>query len=131
MIIISASGMLTGGRVLHHLKAFAPFAENTILLTGFQAAGTRGEALMHGAEEIKIHGEYIPVKARVENIDNTSAHADYSEIIEWLRSSGIKPRKVFVTHGEPAAADEMRRRLIENFGWECFVPEAEERITLE
>jgi metallo-beta-lactamase family protein len=131
MIIISASGMLTGGRVLHHLKAFAPFAENTILLTGFQAAGTRGEALMHGAEEIKIHGEYIPVKARVENMDNTSAHADYSEIIEWLRISGIKPRKTFVTHGEPAAADEMRRRLIENFGWECFVPNAEERITLE
>lgn len=131
MLILSASGMLTGGRILHHVKAFAPFSQNTILLTGFQAAGTRGEALQNGAEQIKIHGEYVPVKAQIKILDNTSAHADYGEIIEWFQKSKIQPRQVFVTHGEPSAADELRRRLTENFGWNCSVPELGAKVRLE
>lgn len=130
MLILSASGMLTGGRVLHHLKAFAPFPENMILLTGFQAVGTRGATLQQGAEEIKIHGEYIPVRAQVKILDNMSAHADYGEIIQWLTKASLKPKRVFVTHGEPAAADELRRRLAENFGWNCYVPEHDETVTI-
>lgn len=131
MLIISASGMLAGGRVLHHLKTFAPYEQNTILLTGFQAAGTRGEALQHGADEIKIHGQYVPVKAHVKVLDNMSAHADYSEIIQWFSQGKINPKKVFVTHGEPSSADELRRRLTESFGWNCFVPELSETVRLE
>lgn len=131
MLIISASGMLTGGRILHHLKAFAPHPQNTILLTGFQAAGTRGDALERGAEEIKIHGEYIPVKAQVKVLHNMSAHADYKEIIQWFSDSKITPQKVFVTHGESSAADELRRRLTEFFGWQCFVPTQDEIVRLE
>lgn len=131
MLIISASGMLTGGRVLHHLKAFAPHPENTILLTGFQAAGTRGDALIAGVHELKIHGEYVPVRASVKVLDNMSAHADYKEIIEWFKQAKIKPRKVFVTHGEASAADELRRRLTESFGWQCEVPEQGEQVVLE
>jgi len=131
MLIISASGMLSGGRILHHLKAFAPYAQNTILLTGFQAAGTRGEALERRAPEIKIHGEYVPVNAQVKVLDNMSAHADYKEIINWLSQSKIQPKQVFVTHGEPSAADELRRRLSEAFHWNCMVPEPGEKITLE
>lgn len=131
MVIISASGMMTGGRVLHHLKAFAPHPENTILLAGFQAAGTRGEALERGAEEIKIHGAFVPVKAQVRVLDNISAHADYQEIIQWFSESKIHPRKVFVTHGEPSAADEFRRRLSDRFGWDCTVPESAEKVRLD
>jgi metallo-beta-lactamase family protein len=131
MLIISASGMLTGGRILHHLKAFAPFAQNTILLAGFQAAGTRGEALERGANEIKIHGEYVPVKAQVKTLHNLSAHGDYQEVIKWFSDSKIHPKKVFVTHGEPSAANEFRRRLTESFGWQCFVPIQNETARLE
>ena len=131
MLIISASGMLTGGRVLHHLKAFAPFPQNTILLSGYQAVGTRGEALEKGADEIKIHGEYIPVKAQVKVLDNMSAHADYKEIIQWLTESKIQPKKVFVTHGDPSAADGLRRRLSETFGWDCVVPSHQDIVKLE
>lgn len=131
MLIVSASGMLTGGRVLHHLKAFAPYPENTILLSGYQAAGTRGEALEHGAQEIKIHGEYIQVKAQVRSLPNMSAHADYGEILEWLSGSDIHPKKTFITHGEPAASDELRRRLGEAFKWNCFVPDGGSSVRLE
>ncbi len=131
MIIISASGMLSGGRVLHHLKAFAPNERNTILLSGYQAAGTRGDALMNGATEIKIHGEYVDVKAQVKILNNISAHADYKELIEWFKNSKINPKRVFIAHGEPAAADELRRRLEETFKWNCYVPSLNEKIHLE
>jgi metallo-beta-lactamase family protein len=130
MIIVSASGMVTGGRVLHHLKAFAPDARNMILLPGFQAAGTRGAALASGATEVKIHGEYVPVRAEVVKMDSMSAHADYSEILEWLRGFKRAPKHTFVTHGEPAAADEMRRRIEETLGWAVSVPEYRERAVL-
>jgi metallo-beta-lactamase family protein len=130
MLIISASGMLTGGRILHHLKAFAPYEQNTILLTGFQSAGTRGEALLNNAEEIKIHGQYVQVKAQVKVLSDISAHADYKEIIQWFSASKIDPERVFVTHGEVSAADELRRRLTETFRWNCNVPVQDEVIRL-
>ena len=130
MIIVSASGMATGGRVLHHLKAFAPDPRNMILFTGFQAAGTRGAALVGGADAVKIHGEYVPVRAEVVNRDSLSAHADYIEILAWLRGFPRPPEKTFITHGEPAAADELRRRLTESLGWPCSVPEYLERAIL-
>ena len=123
MIIVSASGMATGGRVLHHLKAFAPDARNMIVLPGFQAAGTRGASLAAGATEIKIHGDYVPVRAEVVKMDSMSAHADYTEILEWLRGFKRPPKHTFVTHGEPSAADEMRRRIEETLGWTVSVPE--------
>lgn len=131
MLIISASGMLTGGRVLHHLKTFAPYDKNTILLTGFQAAGTRGEALERGSEEVKVHGEYIPVRAQVKVLDNMSAHADYKELIEWFSKSKIRPRRVFITHGEPSAADDLRRRLTETFHWDSYIPSQDEKLVLD
>lgn len=130
MLIISASGMLSGGRILHHLKAFASDPNNCILLSGFQAAGTRGEALQNGAQEIKVHGEYIPVRAQVQTLQNLSGHADYSEIIHWLGEAELKPKKVFVNHGEVSAADEFRRRLTETFDWNCVVPVDGERFQL-
>lgn len=123
MIIIAASGMLTGGRILHHMKAFSADARNTILLTGYQAPGTRGSDLEKGARKIKIHGSYYPVAARVKTLRNVSAHADYQEMLTWLAASAINPKKVYLTHGEPAAADGLRRRISENLGWHCEIPE--------
>jgi metallo-beta-lactamase family protein len=130
MIIVSASGMATGGRVVHHLKAFAPDPRNMIVLPGFQAAGTRGAALAAGAEAIKIHGEYVPVRAEVVKMDNLSAHADYTEILQWLRGFKRPPKRTFVTHGEPAAADELRRRIEETLGWAVSVPGQGEQAQL-
>lgn len=130
MIIVSASGMATGGRVLHHLKAFAPEPRNMILLPGFQAAGTRGAALASGADAIKIHGQYVPVRAEVVKLDGMSAHADYAEIMQWLGAFKSPPRCTFVTHGESAAADELRRRIEETLGWTVRVPEHGETVSL-
>ena len=130
MIIVSASGMATGGRVLHHLKAFAPDARNMVVLPGFQAAGTRGAALASGATEVKIHGSYVRVRAEVVKMDSMSAHADYTEILDWLRGFKRPPRHTFVTHGEPAAADEMRRRIEETLGWSVSVPEYGDEASL-
>ena len=131
MIIVSASGMATGGRVVHHIRAFAPDPRNMILFPGFQAAGTRGAAMTGGAEAVKIHGEYVPVRAEVVRMDSLSAHADYAEIIGWLAGFGRPPRAVFVTHGEPAAADEMRRRVRDALGWNCTVPGLGDSVVLE
>lgn len=130
MIIIAGSGMATGGRVLHHLKAFAPDKRNTVLFTGFQAGGTRGAAMLNGAEAVKIHGEYVPVRAEVASIANLSGHADYAETLDWLRQFQAPPRQVFVTHGEPAAADALRRRIEEDLGLSVQVPEHLERAVL-
>jgi metallo-beta-lactamase family protein len=123
MVIISASGMATGGRVLHHLRAFAPDPKNTILFVGFQAAGTRGAAMLAGARDIKIHGQYVPVRAEIAVIGNLSAHADYAEILAWLRNFRRPPRQTFITHGEPVAADALRHRIEEDLHWSCRVPE--------
>jgi len=130
MIIISASGMATGGRVLHHLKRFLPDERSAVLLVGYQSAGTRGRSLADGVEELKIHGQYVPVRAKVHKLDALSAHADYAEIIAWLRQSSIAPGRTFVTHGEPAAADALRRRLRDELGWETLVPDHASRFAL-
>lgn len=122
MVVISASGMATGGRILHHLKRFLPDQRNTVLLVGYQAAGTRGRSLAEGADELKIHGEYVAVRARVAQVQGLSAHADYREMIDWLAASKIAPRRVFVTHGEPSAAEALRRRLTDDLGWNVVVP---------
>lgn len=123
MVIIAASGMATGGRVLHHLKAFASDSRNTILFAGFQAGGTRGAAMIGGIDAIKIHGEYVPLRAQVLQIDNLSAHADGNEILAWLSNFDAPPRHTFITHGEPAAADTLRRRIEEKLHWHCSVPD--------
>lgn len=130
-VIISASGMATGGRVLHHLKRYAPDPRNTILFSGFQAAGTRGAAMVGGADKIKIHGEYIPVRAEVQNLPMLSAHADADEIIAWLGQFEKAPKMTFISHGEPTASDELRRRIEEELGWPCRVPEHLEKAVLQ
>lgn len=122
MVIIAGSGMATGGRVLHHLSRYAPDARNTIALVGYQAAGTRGAALAAHEPTLKIHGEYVRVRAQVESITALSAHADYEEILRWLGTMQRAPVRTFVTHGEPAAADAMRRRIAERLHWPCEVP---------
>ena len=129
MIIISASGMATGGRVLHHLKARAGNPRNTILFVGYQAGGTRGAALLGGAREIKIHGRYVSVAAEVASIQNLSAHADWQGILAWLGQIPA-PQWIFITHGEPAAADALRLRLHERLGWQAQVPIHGERVRL-
>lgn len=131
MIILSASGMASGGRVVHHLKAFATKSNNTILFVGFQAAGTRGAAMLDGVESIKIHGEYIPVRASVELISNLSAHADYMEILDWLGGFETPPKKTFIVHGEPVAADSMRRHIEEKLNWHVEVPEYLQTVKLD
>jgi metallo-beta-lactamase family protein len=131
MVIIAASGMATGGRVVHHLKAFAPDPRNTILFSGFQAGGTRGATILSGAESVKIHGEYVPIRAEVAAINNLSAHADCIEILGWLRHFAHPPRATFITHGEPAAADALRRRIEEQLGWRARVPDYLERVVLK
>lgn len=125
-VVISASGMATGGRVLHHLKVFAPEPRNTILFAGYQAAGTRGASIRGGARSVKIHGGYVPIRAEVGMLENLSAHADYEEILDWLSAMPGPPRRTFVTHGEPVAADAMRLRIEERLGWEVRVPEYRE-----
>ncbi|MBY0399866.1 MBL fold metallo-hydrolase, partial [Myxococcota bacterium] len=117
------SGMATGGRILHHLRRFLPDERSAVLIVGFQAAGTRGRALAEGAQELKIHGQSVPVRARIAQIQGLSAHADYAEMLDWLRKSALAPRRAFVTHGEPAAADAFRRRLRDEFGWDAVVPQ--------
>jgi metallo-beta-lactamase family protein len=122
-VIVSASGMATGGRVVHHLKAFAPDRRNTILLAGYQAAGTRGAALLAGATDLKIHGERVPVRAEVVSLGSLSAHADRGELLRWIGKLPRAPRQVFVTHGEPVAADSLRQAIEEQHRWPCRVPE--------
>jgi metallo-beta-lactamase family protein len=131
MIILSASGMATGGRVVHHLKAFAPDPKNTILFAGFQAAGTRGALLIDGATSVRIHGEEVPVRAYVDQISNLSAHADHVEIIEWLKGFRSPPKMTFITHGEPTAADMMRSHVERQLKWRVHIPDYLETIELE
>ncbi|HWT39447.1 MAG TPA: MBL fold metallo-hydrolase [Paraburkholderia sp.] len=131
MVIIAGSGMATGGRVLHHLRLYAPDPRNTIALVGFQAAGTRGAALAAHESSIKLHGEYVRVRANVQSIASLSAHADYRELLQWLSSLTAPPVRTFVTHGEPVAADAMRRRISETLGWTCEVPVYQQTVELE
>ncbi|MCA1409249.1 MBL fold metallo-hydrolase [Ensifer sp. IC3342] len=129
-VIISASGMATGGRVLHHLKRFAPERRNAILFAGFQAAGTRGAAMVGGAQSIRIHGEEVPVRAEVHNLSMLSAHADADEIIKWLGGFAVPPRETFICHGEPSASQALRSRIETELGWNCRAPVYLEKVVL-
>ena len=130
-IIVSASGMATGGRILHHLKNYLPDRRSTIVLAGFQAGGTRGAALRDGASELKIHGQYVPVHAEVVSLDMFSAHADRDELLRWLIGFEQAPKQTFVVHGEPAQSDAFRHSINERLGWNTRVPEHLERAELE
>jgi metallo-beta-lactamase family protein len=121
-VIISASGMATGGRVLHHLKAMAPHPKHSIVFPGFQVAGTRGAKLVEGATEVKIFGEYVAVKAQVSHLEGFSGHADATELMHWMQGFEQAPRETFVVHGEPAAADALRSRIADELGWRVHVP---------
>ncbi len=122
LVIISASGMATGGRVLHHLKRRLPDPRATVLLPGFQSAGTRGRALQEGAPTVRIHGEDVPVRARVETLHGFSAHADREEILRWLSAFEVPPRHTYVVHGEPRAADALAEAIRVRLGWPTSVP---------
>lgn len=129
-IIISASGMATGGRILHHLKNIAPDDRNTLLFAGFQAPGTRGATIIGGIDRVKIHGEYVPIRAHVEHLDYLSAHADQPELIDWLKAFSHAPQRVFITHGEPDSADALRLAIQDEIGWQAHVPSYLETVTL-
>ena len=130
-VIVSASGMATGGRVLHHLKELLPDARNTVLLPGFQAEGTRGDALVTGAEAVKIHGAYVPVRARVVQFDFLSAHADQAGLIAWVQACEGDPREIHLTHGNPRASDALRRLLQERMKAPVNVPEYRDEVDLD
>lgn len=130
MIIISASGMLTGGRILHHVARFGPDPRNAILLPGFQAAGTRGQALLHGADDLKIHGRRVDIRAQVVHLDVFSAHADRVGLLHWLGACRERPRGVFLVHGEPVAADALRQRIEDSLGLSVRVPDLGDTVEL-
>jgi metallo-beta-lactamase family protein len=131
-VIISASGMMTGGRVMHHALRLVPNPEATIVFVGFQAAGTTGRRILDGEPEVKILGQWVPVRCRIAKIGGFSAHADYSEVLQWLEKmeSGI-PSRTFLTHGEPEAANAMAGHIKDRFGWNVHVPQYGERVELQ
>jgi metallo-beta-lactamase family protein len=130
-IVISSSGMATGGRVLHHLKDALPQPRNTVLLVGFQAVGTRGRQLLDGVSSVKIHGQQIPVHARIEYIGSMSAHADSAEILRWLGGFKMPPQRTFLVHGEPQAMEALRGTIVAKLGWSVHMPHLDEVVTLE
>jgi metallo-beta-lactamase family protein len=129
-IIISASGMATGGRVLHHLKQMLPDARNTVLFVGYQAAGTRGRLMVDGAHTVKIHGQDIPIAARVVKNDQMSAHADSAEILRWLRQFKRAPARTFLVHGEVDAMSALAATITKELGWNTYMPQHRERVVL-
>jgi len=129
-VVISASGMAEGGRVLHHLKAALPNAQNTVLFAGYQAAGTRGRRLVDGEKSVKIHGEWIPVAAQIEKIDSMSAHADSNELMRWLGGFKRPPAQTFLVHGEPVAQDTFGARIQKELGWAWKAPQHGEKVEI-
>lgn len=130
-IIISASGMVSGGRILHHLKGLLPRSENAVVLAGYQAIGTRGRQLLDGATTIKIHGRYLPVRAEVVDVPTFSVHADAAEVIAWLAQAPRPPQVCYVVHGEPDAAEALRDRIHQQLGWTAVAPQLGERVRLD
>jgi metallo-beta-lactamase family protein len=130
-IIIAGSGMASGGRVVHHLERFLPDPTCSVALVGFQAAGTRGRSLLEGAESLKMHGRYVPVRAEVADLTGFSVHADASELLDWLRTADHEPQGVFVVHGELEASTALRRRIAAELGWNAVVPRDRERLDLQ
>lgn len=131
VLIISASGMATGGRVLHHLRQRLPDPRTTVLLVGYQALGTRGRTLQDGAASVRIFGEGVPVRARVETIHGLSAHADSEGLMRWLRTATRPPRRVFVVHGDPEPAKTLAERIRAELGWEATVPAYRDRVPVD
>jgi metallo-beta-lactamase family protein len=127
-IIVSASGMASGGRVVHHLKHLLPDPRNTVVLVGFQAMGTRGRALRDGADELKMHGRYVPVRAEVVDVEGFSVHADSDDLIAWLASGPDEPDVVYVVHGEPEASTALARRVRDELGWMAVAPQHDEIV---
>jgi metallo-beta-lactamase family protein len=130
-VIISASGMMTGGRVLHHARRILPDHNATIVFVGYQAAGTTGRRILDGQREVKIMGQFVPVRCKIERIGGFSAHADWKEVLRWLEGLPAAPRRVFNTHGEPEAAEAMRDHIAERFGWRVDVPQYGDKVELE
>ena len=130
-IIISASGMMTGGRVLHHARRILPDRNATIVFVGYQAAGTTGRRILDGQREVKIMGQFTPVNCHIERIGGFSAHADWKEVLRWLEGLPAAPRRVFNTHGEPDAAQAMRDHIAERFGWRVEVPQYGDKVELD
>jgi metallo-beta-lactamase family protein len=128
-IIISASGMATGGRVVHHLEHMLPDEKNTVILVGYQALGSRGRSLEEGAAEIKMHGKFVPVRAHIAKVESFSVHADADELIEWL-GKAAKPGKIFVIHGEQGAQEAMANRIVDQLNWNAIVPKPSQVIAL-
>jgi metallo-beta-lactamase family protein len=129
-IVIASSGMATGGRVLHHLEAALPDPRNTVLFVGFQAAGTRGRTLCDGAKQVKLHGHFVPVEARIERSDSMSAHADAGEIMRWLSGFGRPPSMTYLVHGEPAPLEALAARIAAERQWPVHVARYLERVDL-
>ncbi len=127
-IVISASGMATGGRVLHHLAHGLADPRNTVLFVGFQAAGTRGRQLIEGAPEVRMFGQFVPVHARIEKLNGMSAHADASEIVKWLRTFPKAPGVTYLVHGEPTAQDTLKTRLESELAWNVQIPRYGDRV---
>jgi metallo-beta-lactamase family protein len=130
-IVISASGMASGGRVVHHLAHQLPDRRNCVVLTGYQAEGTRGRQLADGARQVKIHGRYVPVRAEVVALTDFSVHADAHETLDWLSRAPVPPRTVYVVHGEPRSAAALARRVWEELGWTAVVPRYGERVLVD
>lgn len=131
MIILSASGMLEGGRILHHIKTFGPDANNAIIFTGYQAAGTRGRALSSGVKDIKIHGEMVSILAEIKFIGSLSAHADKQQLIEWMSQLSEAPKRVFITHGEEQSANALKQEIGKTLKFKCLVPDPEQYVDLK
>lgn len=129
-IVISASGMATGGRILSHLKECLPDESTTVLFVGFQAQGTRGRRLLEGEKEIKIHGQMIPVRARIESISSLSAHGDYNDVLRWFSNFQRAPQQIFVVHGEPKAAASLKAKIAGRFGWNVTIPEYAQTVEI-
>lgn len=130
MIVLSASGMATGGRVLHHLRQVLPRSESTVVFVGHQAAGTRGQLLVDGAREVRLFGEFIGVKCSIRHIESLSAHADRNELIEWIRQVPSAPRAVHIVHGEPAAAESICNEIETRLGWSVDIANHGETVHL-
>ena len=130
LVVISSSGMATGGRILHHLARCLPDHRNTILFVGFQAAGTRGRTILSGAESVKMFGQEVRIRARVESLEHLSAHADYGEILGWLKRFRTPPQKTFLVHGEPHAAESLQEKIAQQLRWTTSIPSYLERVTL-
>lgn len=129
-IIISASGMATGGRVLHHLAHYLPDPASAVILVGYQATGTRGRRIQDREKEIKIHGQWIPVAAQVESIGSLSAHADSGEILRWLKGFKRPPRATFIVHGEHGSARALHEKIVKELGWNAVIPTHAEVVEL-